>query len=315
MQNSKKILTIAPYAFGYTDHIHNSLKSYDTVISSLLYLDKPSFQYRNITHKAQNFISKLFGKNLKKTFVFDRIKDQVSKLEIQDIIFIIRPDILDDHTLNYLKTRTKLFIAYYYDSTRRFPRKLSIVHFFDVIYSYDKIDVDRYNFKFLTNYIYEESHERDYNQLFFNISTYDYRFQYLELLAKYLKNNQWSYKILVYRASKFVSNGVEIITKQKSISEVSELMKRSKIVVEIQRTEQMGLSFRVFEALGHHKKLITTNNDIVNYDFYNPQNILVIDPENIEIPKKFVSSPYIDVDDSILASYRIEHWVNRVFNL
>ena len=44
-------------------------------------------------------------------------------------------------------------------------------------------------------------------------------------------------------------------------------------------------------------------------------NILVLDPNNIEIPKSFVESPYEDVSDHILAPYRIDNWVKKVFEL
>ncbi|WP_228731997.1 MULTISPECIES: hypothetical protein [Pseudomonas] len=40
---------------------------------------------------------------------------------------------------------------------------------------------------------------------------------------------------------------------------------------------QAGLSFRFFEAMTSRKKVITTNKSVVDYDFYNPANILVID--------------------------------------
>jgi hypothetical protein len=108
---------------------------------------------------------------------------------------------------------------------------------------------------------------------------------------------------------------VEIITTQKSITEVSELIQKAKIIVEIQRTEQVGLSFRIFEALGHRKKLITTNKDIVNYDFYHPQNILVVDENNIEISEDFVTSPYVEIDETILSKYKIENWVKPIFGI
>ncbi len=53
----------------------------------------------------------------------------------------------------------------------------------------------------------------------------------------------------------------------------------------------------------------------MNYDFYNPQNILVIDEDNIEIPEDFVTSTYIDIDDAILNKYSLDNWVKNVFNL
>ncbi|RMA58561.1 hypothetical protein [Ulvibacter antarcticus] len=313
---SKKICIIAPYAFGYTSHIQTTLDEFEHVEATIIYLDLPSFSYKNGLHKAQNFFSKfLFGKNLKKTFVFSRIRSEIYNLGKQDTIFIIRPDLLDNATLEYLKKYTDRFISYYYDSTRRFPRKAEIIPFFDTVYSYDREDVAKYNLKFLTNYVFEESRESNTSYQFFNISTNDYRFPLLEKLAAYLKQKGWSYKILVFNGSEMPSEHVEIITTQQSIAEVSELIKKSEIIVEIQRTEQIGLSFRIFEALGHRKKLITTNKDIVNYDFYHPQNILVVDEEDIEIPESFVTSPYVEIAPEILSKYKIENWVKPVFSI
>ena len=315
LTSKQNILVIAPFAFGYTDHIVTALNTKDGVNADILYLDKPDFKYKNLGHKIKNFVSKVFGKNLKKTFVFDRIKAEVSKLETQDSIFVIRPDMLDDATLKFLKTKTQNFIAYYWDSTRRFPRKIEIVNYFDTVYSYDKQDVAKYGFKKLTNYIFTENRSKDYDYLFFNISTNDHRFPLIENLAGYLKRHDWSYTIKVYNGTPFETEHVEPITTQLSISEVEKLILNSKIIVEIQRNDQIGLSFRIFEALGYRKKLITTNKDVVNYDFYNPQNILVIDENNIEIPEDFVNSPYVDIDEVILDKYRIENWVEPIFNL
>ena len=315
-KSSKKILVIAPYAFGYTTHIHSALSKFEDVDASILFLDRPKFQYRNRLHKLQNFFTKLFlGKNLKKTFVNERIVVDINKLGKQHIVFIIRPDLLDDVTLKHLKANCDQFIAYYYDSTRRFPRKIEIIPLFDSIYSYDKLDVSKYNLNFLTNFIFEQSTVDDISFQFFNISTYDYRFPLLEKLATYINERNWSYKFLVYNGSEMLSENVEIINSHKSITEVSDLIKDAKILVEIQRTEQIGLSFRVFEALGHRRKLVTTNKDIVNYDFYHPQNILVIDPQNIKIPKEFVNSPYLEIAPEILSKYKVENWVKPIFEI
>lgn len=316
MNTTKKILIIAPYAFGYTSHIHNALQQYDNVEANIVYLDFPVFKYKNFFHKLQNFFSKTFlGKNLKKTFVDNRILKRLKELGKQDEIFIIRPDMLSDVVLQLLRTHTQKFIAYYYDSTRRFQRKVAIIPLFDKVYSYDRLDVEKYQLSFLTNYIFEESRQESYDYQFFNISTNDYRFPLIENLAKYLKENGWTYNIQVYNGSDMPAEHVTIITTQKSIQEVSQLIQKAKIIVEIQRTEQVGLSFRIFEALGHRKKLITTNKDIINYDFYHPQNILVVDEENIEIPESFVTSPYVEIDENILSKYKIENWVRPIFEL
>ncbi len=313
---SQKILIIAPHAFGYTEHIATALKVYETIQVHILYLDRPAFQYKGILHKAQNFFSKmLFRKNLKKAFVDDRVCNAIRELGTQDQIFVIRPDVLTDKTLKLLKKHTHKFIAYYYDSTRRFPNKIAIKEYFDKVYSYDKEDVATYGFDFLTNYVFEESTAINFDVQFYNISTHDYRYPLLERLAKYIQEKGWSGKIQVFSTDNPQSEYLEILETQKGIEEVAALIKKAKILVEIQRTEQVGLSFRIFEALGHRKKLITTNKDIVNYDFYHPQNILVVDENAIEIPDEFVTSPYCELEETILDHYRIRNWVKRVFEL
>ncbi len=312
----KKILIIGPPSLGYLKKINEELKTYDHVDSSILLIDRYTFKYRNFAHKVSNFLYKaLLGRNLKKEFVNTHIINNVEILGKQDTIFIIRPDLLKKSTLDYLKSKTERLEAFYYDSTRRFPDKVDIIRYFEKVYSYDKLDVEKYKLEFLTNYIFETSNETNHENIFFNISTHDYRYEAMEKLAKYVHEKKWKKEILVLGPDDLTSPYLTIIHKQIPVDEVAKRIKKSKAIIEIQRKEQIGLSFRVFEALGHRKKLITTNKDIINYDFYNPKNILVIDEDNIAIPEAFVNTPYVDVDDSILNAYKIDNWVAKVFNL
>lgn len=82
-------------------------------------------------------------------------------------------------------------------------------------------------------------------------------------------------------------------------------------ILDIANEGQDGLTQRVLESLFYHKKLITTNEDVVNYDFYNPSNICVVSAGNINIPEDFLSSPYEEVEQSILAHYSMETWVEQ----
>lgn len=240
--------------------------------------------------------------------------------KFQDEVLIIRPDFLSDFLLKKIKNRTYKFNSFYFDSIGHRPRKKDIIHFFDHIYSFDKVDIKKYGFEFCTNYIFDEvPFNENYNSLFFNISSNDdeYRFEKLEQLATYIKQRDWSHNFISVRGGKkIIKHDLFTITnKIIPIEEVKDQLLNSKIIVEIQRQNQIGLSFRVFECLGFKRKLITTNKDIVNYDFYNPQNILVLDPENIHIPKSFVESPYVEVSQETLNHYRINNWVKRVFKL
>jgi hypothetical protein len=47
---------------------------------------------------------------------------------------------------------------------------------------------------------------------------------------------------------------------------------------------------RTFETLGAGKKLITTNKNILNEPFYNPEYISVINPKNLKINVDFIKN-------------------------
>jgi hypothetical protein len=312
----KKIVIVGPPSFGYLTKINEALTSFSGIESTIVLIDKSSFKYKNLLHRLLNSFSKVFlNKNLKKEYLNSFLIDSIKKLGHQDVIFMIRPDLLSPKTLNFLKTQTQSLTAFYYDSTRRFPKKIDIINYFDTVYSYDKLDVETYNLKFLTNYIFDERENVNFEQLFFNISTFDYRYQSMEELANYIDEKKWSKEILIYGSNGLKSDSLTLIHEQISVDVVADKINRSKIIIEIQRKEQIGLSFRVFEALGQRKKLITTNTDIVNYDFYHPQNILVIDEAAINIPEDFVNSPYIPISDKVLDKYRLRNWTKKLFDL
>jgi hypothetical protein len=70
---------------------------------------------------------------------------------------------------------------------------------------------------------------------------------------------------------------------------------------------------RTFETLGMRKKLITTNDDILNYDFYNPSNILVVDRNNPQLSEDFFLGKYVD-NSEIISKYHVDQWAINLFS-
>jgi hypothetical protein len=52
---------------------------------------------------------------------------------------------------------------------------------------------------------------------------------------------------------------------------------------------------------------------VLDYDFYNPANILVIDEADPVIPESFVSAPYADIPAPIYRKYTLQGWTETVF--
>ena len=316
-----RITLISHDNWGYNNNIALTLQKKGHTVH---HIDFCSFKYKypNIYYKTYNFLLKaFFKKNLKNIHFGKEINRRLQELnEIQDVILTIKGDWIDSKEILRLKKYTKKSIAYFNDNIKRCPKILKVIPSFDEVYSFEKEDCEKYNLKFITNWIHQEENQKNYPTKFdydvFNISSKDNRFKIISKIADELKIKNISSKIIVYdKKSKNNNANIEFISKYIQITDVNEYMKRSKILLDIQRKEQNGLTFRVFESLSLHKKLITTNHNIINYDFYNPNNILVINEQNIDFVTDFFETDYEPIPEEIFKKYTLNHWVETIFNL
>ena len=192
---------------------------------------------------------------------------------------------------------------------------------FDEIFSFDLIDAKKYNFTFISNYIYltkRELFSKHLNENIFIVISIDERFDFLNKLANYLSEHAIPFKfIAVGKKAPQNSNHNIIYSKNLVYPEALQTdFENSKIFLDLIRKDHNGLSFRIFEALAMQKKIITTNKSIREYDFYNPNNILVLDENTtITINPDFLTTPYEPLSDEIYHKYTVENWVKIVFDL
>jgi hypothetical protein len=59
--------------------------------------------------------------------------------------------------------------------------------------------------------------------------------------------------------------------------------------------------------------MITTNSEIKKYSFYDPNNIIVIERENIQFSKSFFETNYKDISKEAYDRMSIEGWINCLF--
>lgn len=316
--NLKMKITIISYDnWGFNIHISNVLTQRGHFVN---HIDLYSFRYKypSFYLRIKNFIFKLFlKKNLKHIYYGEKIIELLKNQERQDLILTIKGDFIDNKSIIEFKNHAKKSIAFFNDAISRYPNIKNVLPLFDEVYSFEKKDCEKYNLKFKTNFIYQqntENKEKHKYQLF-NISSRDKRTKIILKVASALKKLDINYKIFIFDNKKKLkkSDIIEIIEKPIPMEKVNQFIDDSEVLLDIHRSKQDGLSFRVFESLGKEKKIITTNKDIKNYDFYNEQNILIID-ENFEIPKSFFDSKYIPIPEMILKKYLIENWVETFLN-
>ncbi|WP_261510072.1 hypothetical protein [Chryseobacterium paludis] len=312
----KKITLIYPFAYGYIDFIVQELQSIPNVKVTDLKTDIIKYKYPNIFVKIWNGVTKLFGSNVKKKYLRQQILQKIK--EKQDIIFIIRPDLLENSLLKELKNNTACFIAYYYDSCKKYPRQIEIIHFFDEIYSYEKEDIEKYHFIETSNFIYDETLQSlPIKYDIFNVSSYDSRIDEIDRISKTLSDAGFIIYFALFWYEKLVYPHLHSITEYLSLNETKKLISESKAMIDIQRKDQRGLSFRTFESIGYRKKLITTNPAVKDYDFYHPNNILIVDSDQLDTAeiKKFLESEYVEIPRDIINKYTVKSFIKKIFKL
>lgn len=302
--------------WGFNNHIAATLEKKGHRVQHIDF-NTFTYKYPNFFYKTYNFFLKTFFKtNLKNLYYGKEIIKLLKKNEeIQDIILTIKGDFIDPKSISEFKKFTKKSIAYFNDNTHRCPKIVNVIPSFDKVFSFEKEDCKRYNLNFVTNWIYNNQAytNKTFDYQIFNISSIDKRLPILSKIANDLLSKKINYKFLVFdKKNKGKDKNVEYIIDHIPLSQVNDYINRSQVLLDINRKGQIGLTFRVFESLGLGKKLITTNPDIKNYDFYNPNNILIIDENKPIIPIEFFDNEYDEIPKEILHKYTLEGWVEKV---
>lgn len=95
-------------------------------------------------------------------------------------------------------------------------------------------------------------------------------------------------------------------------TEVQDIFFKSKAVVDVEHPGQRGLTMRTIEALGSQTKLITTNPQVADYDFYDPANVCIVDRAKPALPSGFLEKPYAPVDEAVYQRYSLSAWLGEV---
>ena len=319
-----KICVISIDFWGYDAHIVETLKEKGIEAN---HIKIGAVSYENFGERLTNLFSKVFlGKNLKYQKRQKFVIEQLDKLGYQDQILVLNADTFDHSTLEYMKKSTNRFITFLYDNLDRYPVQDKL-HFFDKIYSFDDKDIEKHGFERLTNYNYlpflsQEKQNPSEDALY--ITSYDKkRIKQLDILSQKFEELRLKFDLYVIGKKSwknqlmkpFSKNKIVFTRKRINHENLPEFYKRTKVILDLMRENQYGLSFRVFEAMALEKKIITDNEKIKNYDFYNPNNILVLDKDFSNITKDFFETPYQPLPEEIYKKYTLEIWVERVFNL
>lgn len=325
----KKVLIIATAFFGYDiamkdeiERLGAEVRFYDerSVKSSIgraLIKISPSIFYKKTKNYHQNIIR------------------ENNSIEF-DIVYIYGGSMLNEKFLKLYKDHFKKarFVLYLADSVRGIERYEKMFPLFNKVVTFDKMDYKHYskqysNIFFLPLFYskeYENKEKKNLQELKYDIAFVGTIHSDRLMLIKQIKEQAeslglkvyfycylqaWFMYFFYYLTKKEFKHTKYTDFQYKKISagNIRKIMKNSKAIFDVQYPKNTGLTMRTMETLGMRRKLITTNEDIKTYDFYNPNNICVINRNSPKLDTDFFKTKYEELPQNIYQSYSITNWI------
>lgn len=270
--------------------------------------------------------------SLKKRY-FKDIINEISH-HSYDFVFMINAAIFTEYFLQDLQMICKdsCKILYSWDSLAVYPSVQKLHKYFDYVYSFDSNDVKNNDYMiFLPLFFCDDMYEEiTVQNLKYDLSFIGFghteRYNFINVIKNFAEKNGFTHYFRLYLPSKihfFRGKYIKKLFKTAKISDfvykpislemTKKIIHESKIVVDIELSNQSGLTMRTIETHGMRKKLITTNKNILNYDFYDPQNICVVDRKMPVISPEFVTSSYKALPENLYNKYALSSWLRVIF--
>ena len=322
----KQILLVGPRFFGYEQDIANELRRQGAVVDFLP--DRPfeSPFMKAVTRYRRKWILPMADRYfLSSVESFGRTN--------YDLIFVIQGETVSINTITALRaTYPKAQLVWYlWDSLRNKKSLIPNISLFDDCYTFDETDSKSYGMTFRPLFFspgFSQPATKHFKyHLSFIGTAHSDRFRiisdvigampekakgywYLYLQARWVF---WAQKLgnPAYRNANIAKFSFDPLSKQ----EVQTVFFDSLAILDIEHPRQTGLTMRSFETMGAGKKLITTNALVKNTDFYNPENIMVIERNRpIILNADFFSTPYQQPAPELYRKYSLEGWLKDVIS-
>ena len=296
---------------------------YETYIKEELERQGNNVSYMHDAPDSYNKLVRVIGKknSQKINSLYQEKKLEDLDRDYDEVIVIVGRFLTVDFLLKLKKNNQNAkFILYLWDDVDRVENFEKVKKLYDIIYSFDLRDCQKYGFKHLPLF-YKETNERkrsyefDIYSALFNHSD---RIEVTKIINEQAILNGLKTQFFVsvgrydyyFHHSRFVNmNGIEYIASTIPNSQNYLYMSKSNAVLDIQFFSQIGLTMRTIESVGMQNKLITTNQAVKYYDFFNTNNIQLIDRTCPKLDMDFFESKFIPLKEDIYRKYSLHSWV------
>lgn len=346
--HDKKILLLAPRFYGYYQVIKNELETMGaevTYAETFIFLE----DFRNNKNLIDWGFRFIRNPRYRKKHTYEILKiTESKKFDIVITVSVFSPS---RRLLEKLKKRNPNLKSYIYFwdafSTWNFRYQMK---YFDYKYSFDLNDCRRYEKEGLQHLplFWSEnqiSRENDFTYDIVHIGTLHPKYRdrisvcsqlydwaqdkhlcsFIYLVSDIAQGSIWRYPLkqtLKYLFNSefrhFVNEIRELRNHEKIIraqplpqNEVHDIEKRARCIVDV-NIDRAGVAMRIIGALANGQKIITNNKYIIDEQFYNPDNICIIDKSDIKINTDWLFAQSSPTDMSAL---RIDNWIKHLLRI
>ena len=322
----KYVLLIAPIFFGYSFEIANEFRRRGAIVDFL-----PDRPFQSPFMKAGTRFAPSLLNSFAEHFFWEGI-EKYSRSKY-DFVFVVIGEALTQNFLHSLRSRfpSASYILYMWDSFENKKSLVKNIQSYDRCITFDLNDAKNYGLNFRPLFFsdgFKLSNKSQFNyDLSFIGTAHSDRYSIISKIAEDLPKEVTFYTYLFLQAP-WVFFGHKLFNKAfintrygdfkyvpLEANIVQLIFSESRVVLDIEHPKQIGLTMRTFETLGSGKKLITTNSKVREYDFYDSQNICIVDREGEKkVKKNFFKDPYTPIPLDLYYKYSLQGWVDDVIS-
>lgn len=326
--SGKKILFFSPAFFKYENMIADKMREMNAEVDT--------YDVRSVTSAIDRALLKISPAIFKKKSqkYYEDIIEK-NKKKNYDYILIVKCDMTPISILKKFKIvfpKAKLCL-YLWDSVENIPGVVKKFKYFDTLHSFDLNDCEKYpklKFRplFFGDQFRKERHEIDYKYaISFCGTIHSDRYAVIKQVQKIAREKGLKCFWFLYLQSKFIykfykatkrefkdTNESTFSFDKMSVANIARIVDESCAVLDIQHPKQTGLTMRTIEMIGMNKKLITTNQSIKKYDFFDADNIAIVNRKKVVLPDGFFNTPYHSLSTEVYEKYSLKSWILEVLS-
>lgn len=106
-----------------------------------------------------------------------------------------------------------------------------------------------------------------------------------------------------------------LVTRSLKHDELADHFSGSNVILDLPYQGQTGYTHRLIQAIANGKKVITTNSNITKEDFYNSEQVQIIDCKNPELDTSWIRKKSVFPVSNCFSELELSEWLKSIINV